>query len=301
MISYTKKTFFYVIIWILIILLLSFLFSPNDEKEYNRLYEWEEIWNQREWIQNLDIILPLQKEKIIDFTSSSNIHFTYTPIEIKQDWEIWNIVWDISQILFSSILKEKNISLNILLSQYTSLVRAKYINNTIKIFNIKNIPKTEIIALFIHELGHYFDIKYLEKKVIFDLSDHFSNISWEDTKVLYAGSKKEDFVSGYAMTNKYEDFAETFVYYILYNDDFRNKMNTNTKLEQKYNFFSKYIFRNDEFKKTNFRNDETIADYYWDTTKIKFSLQNFLEYLKKWVYYKSKNNTLSFLNIFWSL
>ena len=33
----------------------------------------------------------------------------------------------------------------------------------------------------------------------------------------------KDFVSWYAMTNKYEDFAESFTYYILHNKDFLNK------------------------------------------------------------------------------
>jgi hypothetical protein len=39
------------------------------------------------------------------------------------------------------------------------------------------------------------------------------------------------------MTNKYEDFAESFVYYILFNDDFRQKASLNVILQQKYDFF----------------------------------------------------------------
>jgi hypothetical protein len=83
------------------------------------------------------------------------------------------------------------------------------------------------------------------------------------------------------MSNKYEDFAETFTYYILYNDDFRKKIQTSKVLKKKYDFFSQYVFRNDEFKKTNFRASEEITDYCRDITKIDFLLKNFLEYLEK--------------------
>jgi hypothetical protein len=55
---------------------------------------------------------------------------------------------------------------------------------------------------------------------------------------------QKDFVSGYAMTNKYEDFAESLTYYILHNKDFLDKTKTSRILKRKYNFFSFYIFPN---------------------------------------------------------
>jgi hypothetical protein len=39
------------------------------------------------------------------------------------------------------------------------------------------------------------------------------------------------------MTNKYEDFAESFAYYILHNNDFLEKTKKSNILLEKYDFF----------------------------------------------------------------
>jgi len=49
------------------------------------------------------------------------------------------------------------------------------------------------------------------------------------------------------MTNKYEDFAETFTYYVIHNRDFLEKTKNSKVLKQKYDFFSTYIFRDNSF------------------------------------------------------
>jgi len=46
------------------------------------------------------------------------------------------------------------------------------------------LSEEEMLSVFIHELGHYFDINYLEKKVLFDLSNNFYDISWDSLNVL---------------------------------------------------------------------------------------------------------------------
>jgi hypothetical protein len=46
------------------------------------------------------------------------------------------------------------------------------------------------------------------------------------------------------MTNKYEDFAETFTYYVLHNSDFVEKTKKSEVLKRKYDFFRNYIFGN---------------------------------------------------------
>jgi hypothetical protein len=83
------------------------------------------------------------------------------------------------------------------------------------------------------------------------------------------------------MTNKYEDFAESFTYYVLHNDDFLKKSKYSKVLKQKYDFFSDNLFTNNEFKTDFYKTTQYVMDYYRDITKINFSLENFLQYLKK--------------------
>jgi predicted small secreted protein len=82
------------------------------------------------------------------------------------------------------------------------------------------------------------------------------------------------------MTNKYEDFAESFTYYILHNKDFLKKTKTNSIIKQKYDFFGTYIFKNKEFFRTKFNNEE-VKVYYRDITKLKFNENKLFNYLEK--------------------
>lgn len=83
------------------------------------------------------------------------------------------------------------------------------------------------------------------------------------------------------MTNKYEDFAESFTYYVLHNRDFTQKMETSEVLQKKYQFFQKYVFRDETFQNTSFVDGpHTVKEYYRDITKIPFSSTKLLQYLK---------------------
>ena len=70
------------------------------------------------------------------------------------------------------------------------------------------------------------------------------------------------------MTNKYEDFSESFTYYVLHNLDFREKAKESDLLLDKYIYFEKYLFRNDEFKTDSFKTTTQVKDYYRDITKV---------------------------------
>ena len=82
------------------------------------------------------------------------------------------------------------------------------------------------------------------------------------------------------MTNKYEDFAESFTYYILHNKDFLEQTKKSNILKLKYNFFAEYIFKNKEFFNSKFNNTK-IKDYYRDITKIDFKEDKLINYLEK--------------------
>jgi hypothetical protein len=92
-------------------------------------------------------------------------------------------------------------------------------------------------------------------------------------------SKLADFVSGYALTNKYEDFAESFTFYVFHNEEFKRRAKENLFIARKYNFFSKYVFFNTEFENTSFENT-TIKAYNWDATKISINLKKYLYYIR---------------------
>jgi len=82
------------------------------------------------------------------------------------------------------------------------------------------------------------------------------------------------------MTNKFEDFAETFTYYVMYNSEFLEKTQDSEILSEKYYFFQKFLFRNAEFLQTSFSTQE-MKSYYWDITKKAFSLEKLLNYFEK--------------------
>jgi len=152
-------------------------------------------------------------------------------------------------------------------------------DKSIHMHGVENLEDTEFLWVLIHEFAHYFDIYKLGKSPFWDISDDFYSISWQWVKSLLPWSKQSDFVSGYAMTNKYEDFAESYTYYVFHNEDFSKKTENNTKLMQKYRFLEKYAFIKKDFFHEDFSINEA-KDYYWDITKIPFDNEKFLQYLR---------------------
>ena len=125
-------------------------------------------------------------------------------------------------------------------------------NRTRITLNVDQISSyNEFLQVFTHELGHIVDLGVLQwtksekntyftefGKVVFAINDpSFSYYSAsryaEDTR--HIGSRKEDFCSGYAMTNPFEDFAECFNLYMNHNAYFQTLAKTNDMLAQKYN------------------------------------------------------------------
>lgn len=138
---------------------------------------------------------------------------------------------------------------------------------------------SEFIKLLAHEIGHYVDIYYLIPNGGNDLSNLFYSISWQDKTVKKSGEGLSSFVSGYAATNQFEDFAESFVFYMFHNDEFADRALRNDSLRQKYLFFSEHVFIHREFVGTDFRT-QTIPSYVWDTTKIPISVKKYLNSLE---------------------
>lgn len=143
----------------------------------------------------------------------------------------------------------------------------------------------ELRALFVHESGHNWDLGCLRGtsdagKSAFsdgdesiyknDPSLNFYRISWITSHVQRSDANPEDFVSGYASYDIFEDFAESFAYFILHNNEFATRAQTNDALAQKYIFIRDTIFEG------NVPHIATSESKFngkvpWDTTKLAYN------------------------------
>lgn len=112
---------------------------------------------------------------------------------------------------------------------------------------------SEFLKLFVHELGHFIDVYVLRSAQDSpDPSREFYDISWKTATVKKTTETLSSFVSGYALTNQYEDFAESLVLYVFHNRTFEDRALRNESLRQKYLFFQKYLFVHGAFTDTDF-------------------------------------------------
>ncbi|MBI2133418.1 hypothetical protein HYU11_01915 [Candidatus Woesearchaeota archaeon] len=107
-----------------------------------------------------------------------------------------------------------------------------------------------------HEFGHVAGKRYAEiKGVNSTLNFHFAsisfNISSSDPYSIFLSLQRPDndfeFVSSYAKSSSYEDFAESFNAYIQEGRIFRRLAESDTRLMRKYNFLKDNVFRGVEF------------------------------------------------------
>lgn len=126
--------------------------------------------------------------------------------------------------------------------------------NTIVINLDKIISYTEFSEVFTHELWHIVDLGVVQWvsrtthkdftefwRVVFaadDLSLEYYDVSRKSESTRLALSNADDFCSGYAMTNPFEDFAECFNLYMNHNAYFRYIAENNTTLAWKYNLIA---------------------------------------------------------------
>ncbi|MBN2087601.1 putative zinc-binding metallopeptidase [Candidatus Peregrinibacteria bacterium] len=161
--------------------------------------------------------------------------------------------------------------------------------NNLIILRGVNMGFEEMVGVLVHETGHNVDYAYLapEKEevestfmdgsyplYITDPSIDFYQISWEsDTKMKKTASNM-DFVSGYAMSDPFEDFAETYTYYVLHNEDFKALSASSPSLEAKYRFMKYNVFNGQEFNTG--KSEVSLNTRPWDTTVLSYSLSDFL-------------------------
>ncbi len=153
-----------------------------------------------------------------------------------------------------------------------------------------DISSNELVSVFIHEMGHITDTGLYEgqasagssrfidnRKKVFsnDPSVAFYSVNWKDSKTKWKNSSPLDFVSGYAMKDPFEDFAESYNFYILHGSQFRYLSSSNTRLAQKYVYLRDVIFHGEEFDNNSLKLNSKKRSY--DSTLLPFSLENFLK------------------------
>ena len=151
----------------------------------------------------------------------------------------------------------------------------------------ENISDSELVAVMVHEIGHITDSTVLTGNIIAgtsafldgnnpvynnDSSLNFYQISFENEKTIRYAGLEADFVSGYAMTDPFEDFAETYAFYLLHGNEFRAMAQNNPALSQKY-FFMKYsVFAGKEYLNGDLKN---TASRNFDVTVLSYDLGKF--------------------------
>lgn len=154
-----------------------------------------------------------------------------------------------------------------------------------------NISDSELVAVFLHEMGHIVDTglktgSFMAGRSNFtdgntpiyenDPSVKFYRISWlTNTKIKQERSL--NFISGYAKTDPFEDFAESYNAYITQGPLFRAFSKENITLRRKYEVLKKYFFNGNEFsleldQKLKF--NPFVRNY--DTTILAYNLSSFL-------------------------
>ncbi|MDD5469935.1 MAG: hypothetical protein PHO92_04035 [Candidatus Peribacteraceae bacterium] len=152
-----------------------------------------------------------------------------------------------------------------------------------------NVPDAEFRALLIHELGHVFDLSDGTKclggtaasgksrfrdgnDLIFndDPSVDFYSISWAREKTKRADARAEDFVTGYAATDAFEDLAESFAYFTLQNGTFRERAKSNAALAEKYQWLSAHF---PGIEKNAVGQSQWSGTVPWDATKLAYDWQ----------------------------
>lgn len=146
------------------------------------------------------------------------------------------------------------------------------------------VPALEFQALLIHECGHVTDLGALRGSegaaptpfvdgstimVADDPSVTFYKISWVTATKRAPGSRQTDFVSGYAATDAYEDFAEHFAFYALHREEFARQASDNPILAQKYSFMRDFVFGpSSDIAEGQFTRTASAP---WDVTRLAYT------------------------------
>lgn len=208
---------------------------------------------------------------------------TYTPQQqFAYQLMVTYIVNKLSEYGYNTLNTLRSITVN----NYTR-TRRWYANARIIVLNTRQIANNkEFLQVLVHEMWHVVDLgvvrgtspqinpDYTEfgkaKFAVDDQSLAFYAISWANENTLRSRMTSEDFVSGYGMSNPFEDFAECHNMYLYHRDVFAYMASSSRVLQQKYDYFDR-MYQTQKLSANFNPTDLTTLDVGfrpWDTTRM---------------------------------
>jgi len=237
--------------------------------------------------EKTDALTELQKMGITlhpgkDFTADSND-------DPKATLACASLVYKTLQVMPAETVKQiKNLTL-----YFNATGRRGLGGGSTIILRCQNVSDEELVGVLVHELGHIEDTGVLKGTIwagesefkdgqapIYqdDASLDFYRISFQNDHQLLDKAQDADFVSGYAMSDPFEDFAETYNFYVLHGQSFRQMKINNTALAAKYAFMKDEVFKGREFDNDIPDGSGSYSSRHYDSTVLGFNLKNFLAY-----------------------
>lgn len=231
---------------------------------------------------------------------------TQSPTEITRDFSYMSFASRSADKKYERLNPEKTIEIESVIqklpAEHTSTLKNLVLDydpeahrglggKSLIILRAIDVSREEFYGVLIHEIGHTVDLGALQaqeevkksefsdgKKAVYegDLSLDFYRISWESDTIRKKDQSNLDFVSGYALTDPFEDFAESYVYFVLHNKDFQSKAKTNKTLARKYDFMKKKIFNGETFETGSVITDNSLLARPWDITVMAYDLNTLL-------------------------
>lgn len=250
------------------------------------------------YIISLILITTMFPQKIISSTES-NLHSIWSKNNnatyIFNNFKWTNAENDISSWILIDVPKEYQAQVKMVLKSIPkkylrSLQQVKYKpdSNRRWLASYKSIylnfdkmdSKQEIRRVLIHELWHIFDLWYMVSKtsskdsnfkdwssMIYqdDKSVLFYSLCWKNEKELNWQCWDIDFVSWYAKSDPFEDFAESFLLFLENNESFKIMAGESSILREKYELLSSFL---NQVPNTWVYNRQLAEERLWDLTNI---------------------------------
>jgi hypothetical protein len=157
------------------------------------------------------------------------------------------------------------------------------------ILRCQNVTDEELVAVLVHEMGHITDTGVMVgtsssgKSGFMDGSNPvysddpsvgFYSLSFSSEATKLPTATDLDFVSGYAQTDPFEDFAETYTYYLLHGKEFRELARVNQTLAKKYDFLKNTVFKGKEYDNGS-GGEVKLLDRQYDVTVLPYDMNKF--------------------------